>query len=136
MLIDQRSPARPTVRQVRGSLVVSSLRTLRELGYFERYQEQLHPEYSAAVLYALAASWLRLEVAMAQYAACARFRARWWWRSVGFESACARAPGHVTSPPMLFHSRALLIIAGFASANSRALPVSGRGVASNPILGS
>lgn len=70
LLIEHESALGPNVIGVRGSLIVSSLQTLRELGYFARYEELLHPLYRDAVLLALAASWLPLEVAMAHYAAC------------------------------------------------------------------
>ena len=70
LLIDHQGAAGPTVVQVRGSLIVSSLQTLRELDYFSRYEQNLPPALHDHVLYALAASWLPLEVAMAHYAAC------------------------------------------------------------------
>ncbi|MEY4577828.1 MAG: hypothetical protein RL701_2531 [Pseudomonadota bacterium] len=70
LLIDHESAAGPTVLQVRGSLIVSSLQTLRDLGHFSRYEQNLPAALHDDVLYALAASWLPLEVAMAHYGAC------------------------------------------------------------------
>lgn len=49
---------------------MSSLQTLRELDYFPRYMEHLPSEFHDAVLFALASSWLPIEVAMAHYGAC------------------------------------------------------------------
>jgi hypothetical protein len=51
-------------------LIVSSLQTLRELDFFPRYIEHLPASAHDTVLFALAASWLPLEVAMAHYGAC------------------------------------------------------------------
>jgi hypothetical protein len=70
LLIDHKSDVGPVVVKVRGSLIVSSLQTLRALDYFPRYVEHLAPSDRDKVLFALAASWLPLEVAMAHYAAC------------------------------------------------------------------
>lgn len=74
LLIDHKSSAGHTVVQVRGSLIVSSLQTLRELEFFPRYLEHLPATSHDAVLLALAASWLPLDVAMAHYAACDAMR--------------------------------------------------------------
>lgn len=60
----------PRVIQVRGSLLASSLETLRELDLFDRYIECLPQEYHERVLYVLAASWVPIEVAEVHYAAC------------------------------------------------------------------
>jgi hypothetical protein len=70
LLIDHKGAAGPIVLEVRGSLVVSSLQTLRALEYFPRYLERLPASSHEPVLFALAASWLPLEVAMTHYAAC------------------------------------------------------------------
>jgi hypothetical protein len=70
LLIDHKSGVGPVVVDVRGSLIVSSLQTLRALDYFPRYVEHLPDSERDNVLFALAASWLPLKVAMAHYAAC------------------------------------------------------------------
>ncbi len=57
-------------RNVRGSLIASSLQTLRDLGYYDRYLKLLPPIYRDQVLFALASSWLPMEVAEAHYQAC------------------------------------------------------------------
>ena len=74
LLIDHKSSAGDTVVQVRGSLIVSSLQTLRELEFFPRYLEHLPAASHDDVLLALAASWLPLNVAMTHYAACDAMR--------------------------------------------------------------
>jgi hypothetical protein len=55
---------------VRGSLIASSLQTLRKLDLFDRYIGHLPAERHEEVLYVLAASWVPLDIAMAHYAAC------------------------------------------------------------------
>jgi hypothetical protein len=64
--------AKPIVRatHVRSTLIQSSINTLRNLGYFERYQSQLDPNHADAVLHTLAPTWLPIEVGEAHYAAC------------------------------------------------------------------
>lgn len=58
------------MRNVRGTLIASSLQTLRELGYFDRYVTLLPARFKEAVLFGIASSWLPLEVAEAHYKAC------------------------------------------------------------------
>ncbi len=70
LIIDYKSPQGSKVTQVRGSLIASSLSTLRERGLFERYERLLDPVHRDHVLYCVAASWLPIEVAMAHYGAC------------------------------------------------------------------
>lgn len=70
LLNDHHSPHGPVVTQIRGSLIASSLQSLRELDLFERYLTHLPAEQQAQVLYVLAASWAPVELGMAHYAAC------------------------------------------------------------------
>lgn len=70
LLIDHESTGGPKVTHVRGSLVVSSLQTLRELGHYERYLERLAAAHREVVLATLALSWVRVDTAMAHYGAC------------------------------------------------------------------
>lgn len=58
------------VIEVRGSLVVSSLQTLRDLALFDRYLAHLESDKREPILFALASSWLPVELAMAHYGAC------------------------------------------------------------------
>jgi hypothetical protein len=69
-ICDHKSEAGPTVTHVRGTLIASSLQTLKELGHFDRYREQVAREHYEAIAYAIAMSWLPVELAMAHYRAC------------------------------------------------------------------
>jgi hypothetical protein len=55
---------------VRGSLLASSMQSLRSRGLFERYAALLLPAQRDAVLNSIAGEWLALEVAHAHYSAC------------------------------------------------------------------
>jgi hypothetical protein len=70
ILLDHDSTNGPVMRHVRGSLIASSLQTLRELGYYEAYVARLPARFHEAVLLGVASSWLPLEVAEAHYGAC------------------------------------------------------------------
>jgi hypothetical protein len=69
-IVEHESEGGPRTTQVRGSLLASSLQTLREFGYFDKYLQHLPRTHHEAVLFAVANSWLSLEVAMAHYGAC------------------------------------------------------------------
>lgn len=70
VLLEHTSVNGPVMRNVRGALIASSLQTLRELGFYERYLGKLPERYREQVLYSVASSWLPLEVAEAHYQAC------------------------------------------------------------------
>jgi hypothetical protein len=70
LLADHESSHGPNVVQVRGSLIASSLETIRQLDLFDRYIVHLPAEYHDRILYVIAASWVPLDVAMAHYGAC------------------------------------------------------------------
>ena len=70
LLVQHESTAGPKVTQVRGSLVVSSLQTLRELDLYPRYIAQLPAVWHEPVLFGLASSWLPIDVVLAHYGAC------------------------------------------------------------------
>lgn len=70
LLSEHASAGGPLVTQVRGSLIVSSLQTLRELGYMESYLGHLPKVHHDEVLLALATSWLPVSLALAHYGAC------------------------------------------------------------------
>jgi hypothetical protein len=55
---------------VRGTLLVSSLNTLRLRGHFDRYRALLPPKMETEVLTALASSWCSLDLARTHYATC------------------------------------------------------------------
>lgn len=69
-LAQHESSAGPVVLQVRGALIASSLQTLRELSLFERYLQGLPSDQRDPILFALASSWLPVELALAHYGAC------------------------------------------------------------------
>jgi hypothetical protein len=58
------------VRQVRSTLLASSVSAVRARGRYEEYVGFLDPKYKDAVLSTVAGVWLPLEVAMAHYDAC------------------------------------------------------------------
>jgi hypothetical protein len=60
------------VTQVRGTMLVSSVSTIRELGLYERYLPCLPESMRERVLFTLAMSWSPIEVALAHYEACDR----------------------------------------------------------------
>jgi hypothetical protein len=70
LIVDHQGAGGPVAAGVRGSLIASSLQTLREHGYFDRYLAQLPAPHRDHILYCLASSWLPIEVAMAHYCAC------------------------------------------------------------------
>jgi hypothetical protein len=69
-IVEHESAAGPLVVEVRGSLIASSLHTLRELNLFERYLKGLPNAQRDPILFALASSWLPVELALAHYGAC------------------------------------------------------------------
>lgn len=70
VLLDHSSTHGAIMRNVRGSLIASSLQTLREQGHYERYLALLPAQFRDTVLYGVASSWLPLEAAEAHYQAC------------------------------------------------------------------
>jgi hypothetical protein len=70
LVVDHSSKFGSELLHVRGSLLVSSLQTLRELDLFDRYLTCLPKPHHETVLFALASSWLPREIAMTHYAAC------------------------------------------------------------------
>jgi hypothetical protein len=57
------------VSQFKSTLLVSSVRGLRDHGHFDRYKEQLDPQFHDTVLSAIAGIWLPISVATAHYQA-------------------------------------------------------------------
>lgn len=60
----------PLVSQCKGTLIVSSIGTLRSHGHYDRYAALLAPEHRQRVLEAIAGVWLPIDVALAHYEAC------------------------------------------------------------------
>ncbi|MFT3926397.1 MAG: hypothetical protein QM778_27885 [Myxococcales bacterium] len=69
-ILDHLSEGGPQVTAVRGTLIVSSLQTLQMMGLYERYLMNLPAPVHDDVLFAVANSWLPVQVAMAHYGAC------------------------------------------------------------------
>jgi hypothetical protein len=64
-------PARVTpVRNVRSTLILASIESIRKRGQFDVYVAALAPEHKETLLHMIAATWLPLQVALAHYAAC------------------------------------------------------------------
>ena len=76
LVCDHHSAAGPVVTAVRGTMLVSSVGTIRELGLYERYYACLPEAMREQVLYTLAMSWSPIEVAIAHYEACDRMGLR------------------------------------------------------------
>lgn len=70
LVAEHQSSHGPRVEQVRGSLIVSSLATLRENQMYERYLACLPVDQHERVLYVVAASWVPVEIALTHYGAC------------------------------------------------------------------
>ena len=67
-------PARPDaigeLSHVRGTLLASSIQSLRSRGLFERYSALLADSHRDRVLNSVAGEWLTIEIALAHYSAC------------------------------------------------------------------
>jgi hypothetical protein len=61
--------ALPIVSHCKSTLLVASVRTLREQGHFERYSALLDPAFHEAVLSTIAGVWLPIDAAIAHYRA-------------------------------------------------------------------
>jgi len=70
VVCDHVSSAGPTVTHVRGTVLVSSLLTLKAAGHYDRYVELLPREWHEPVLFALASSWLPIELGLVHYQTC------------------------------------------------------------------
>lgn len=70
IICDHQSESGPVVTHVRGALLASSLQIIKDVGLYPRYLEALAAEYREQVLFALAMSWIPIDVAMAHYRAC------------------------------------------------------------------
>jgi hypothetical protein len=62
LLIEHTCPHGPRALAVRGSLLLASLRLLKETGHYPTYEAQLRSEHREAIVFALAASWLPIDV--------------------------------------------------------------------------
>ena len=60
----------PLTTHCRGTLIASSLRSLRDRGLHERYVAKLDPRHRDTILLAIASSWLEMTASVAHYEAC------------------------------------------------------------------
>lgn len=60
----------PLVKRVRSALLLSSLRSLRTRGLFDRYLERLPRDFHEPILGAVAGTWMDIQIAAAHYRAC------------------------------------------------------------------
>jgi hypothetical protein len=72
VIVDYTSTAGQTVTHARGTVLVNSLENLRTMGLFERYTAFLPTGERDEILYALAASWVPVQLIMTHYHACDR----------------------------------------------------------------
>jgi hypothetical protein len=56
--------------EVKSTLLLSSIQSLRVYGVYERYLEHLADEYRAAVLESVVGAWVPVDAALAHYRAC------------------------------------------------------------------
>ena len=67
IVVDHVSSEGPTVTHMRGLMLVSSLANLRAAGFFPRYLDNLPPMHREGILYAIASSWVPIELVLAHY---------------------------------------------------------------------
>ena len=60
----------PVAREVRGTLIVTSLQMLRERGLIDRYRGLVDPAVRDEILGVVAATWVPVELIAAHYTAC------------------------------------------------------------------
>jgi hypothetical protein len=68
LLIDHTSPHGPRASAVRGSLVLASLKLLKETGHYPTYEANLPPEQRDELVYLLAASWVPISLLATHFA--------------------------------------------------------------------
>jgi hypothetical protein len=59
----------PETTHFRSTWIASSLKSMREHGYFDRWSEAIEPKYRDIILQSVAGTWLPVEVAVAHYRA-------------------------------------------------------------------
>jgi hypothetical protein len=58
------------VTQVKSTLILSSIASVRSYGVYERYREKLNPKHAAIVLDSVVGAWIPVDAALAHYTAC------------------------------------------------------------------
>lgn len=67
VLLDYLSPDGPVVTHVRGTLLATSLRVVKDANLYDRYVAALPKVHEEALLYSVASSWLPVDVMLAHY---------------------------------------------------------------------
>lgn len=70
VLLDYVSPLGRTVTHVRGTVLVTALENLRSMNAFDRYFECLPSRYRDDIVYAIASSWLPVQLVVTHYNVC------------------------------------------------------------------
>jgi hypothetical protein len=60
----------PLASRVRSTLIASSVRSVREHGFYDAYLDKLDPAWRATILDAVAGVWLPIDAGIAHYRAC------------------------------------------------------------------
>lgn len=68
LVIDHTSAQGPRAVSVRGSIIIGSLRLLRDSGHFPTYEAHLPSEHREAIVFAMAGSWLPAELLRVHFA--------------------------------------------------------------------
>jgi hypothetical protein len=64
-------PARiEPVREVRTTVIVTSIAVLRSTGHFDQYAESLPPEVRDVIVHSVAGAWIPIDLALVHYGAC------------------------------------------------------------------
>jgi hypothetical protein len=58
------------MRHVRGTLLIGSIATLRENGYFDGYSRVVRPDVLATIQASVSAMWIPIDIAVAHFEAC------------------------------------------------------------------
>ena len=69
VVLDFPKPIQP-VRQVRSTVLLGSVQSIRDGGYFDAYVAALTPAHRESLLGVIAGMWMSIDVARAHYAAC------------------------------------------------------------------
>ncbi len=70
IIIDHVRTDKPSVTHVKGLVLANSIEVLKHGGFYDRYLSLLPAQHRDAVLYAVAPSWVPVDVALAHYQAC------------------------------------------------------------------
>lgn len=69
MVVEYPEPLVP-VHNVKSTLILSSVESVRSYGVFDRYRKNLDPRFAEAVLESVVGAWISVDAALAHYRAC------------------------------------------------------------------